>query len=474
MRKYNNNDIKSISRIALIISDTLSIAIPAYIIYTFNDKTGLEEHFRTKTFLGVVLFTVSILFWSQTLFEHYSVRRSFYDEFTELIQIYGFNGLAVLSSLFIFQLSSERFKHIIFLIAAFSFIPISRLFTRYALDRLGLWRLECIIFCPQSEFSYAKTAIESQFNLGMTIRRSVIENRLLIKAINNNEDQNNKNLRNDILEYHKILGSPHIIVFSHRKNASFVPKIVELIILSGLSYSIIPDIAGVSLLGMRISHFFRWEVLLITPQNNIDRLSYQLFKRCFDLIFGVLLLFILAPVMLIIFYLVKKDGGPAIFEHKRIGKEGRMFKCLKFRSMFVNSEELLQKYLARDTEAQEQWLINHKLTNDPRITNLGKFLRISSLDELPQLFNVIRGEMSLVGPRPITPAEVSKYENYIELYKKVRPGITGLWQISGRSNTTYDYRVALDNWYIKNWSLWYDLAILIKTFEVVFRRNGAH
>ncbi|HIF6265029.1 TPA: sugar transferase, partial [Raoultella ornithinolytica] len=153
---------------------------------------------------------------------------------------------------------------------------------------------------------------------------------------------------------------------------------------------------------------------------------------------------------------------------------GKSFKCLKFRSMIINSKEVLENVLASDPEAKAEWDATFKLKNDPRITPIGNFLRRTSLDELPQLFNVLKGEMSLVGPRPIITAELGRYNDEVDYYLLSKPGMTGLWQVSGRSDVDYDTRVYLDAWYVKNWSMWNDITILFKTVSVVLRRDGAY
>ncbi|HCN6724594.1 TPA: sugar transferase, partial [Escherichia coli] len=169
-----------------------------------------------------------------------------------------------------------------------------------------------------------------------------------------------------------------------------------------------------------------------------------------------------------------KDGGPAIYSHERIGKGGKIFKCLKFRSMVTNSKEVLEDLLSKDIQAKQEWEATFKLKNDPRITKIGHFLRRTSLDELPQLFNVLKGEMSLVGPRPIITAELEKYNDEVAYYLLSKPGMTGLWQVSGRSDVDYETRVYLDTWYVKNWSMWNDIAILFKTIGVVLKKDGAY
>ncbi len=189
----------------------------------------------------------------------------------------------------------------------------------------------------------------------------------------------------------------------------------------------------------------------------------------------VVVLVFMAPLMLLIALLIKlQDGGPVIFGHTRLGLGGRSFKCLKFRSMVIDSDARLQALLQSDPAARIEWERDHKLRNDPRVTPLGDFLRRSSLDELPQLFNVLRGEMSLVGPRPIVQNERARYGHYFDLYCQVRPGITGLWQISGRSDVSYRRRVALDVAYARGRCLKLYFRILFATAPAVLARKGAH
>jgi lipopolysaccharide/colanic/teichoic acid biosynthesis glycosyltransferase len=186
------------------------------------------------------------------------------------------------------------------------------------------------------------------------------------------------------------------------------------------------------------------------------------------------MLLLLTPVMAVVALLIfSRDGAPILFAHFRVGCDGRLFRCLKFRTMRRDSAEVLERLLRDDPRARAEWQKDQKLSDDPRITAIGRFLRRSSLDELPQLFNVLRGEMSLVGPRPITVDELARYRMVRWHYLSVRPGITGLWQVSGRNNTTYDERVALDREYVEKRSLWLDLLILVKTFRVVIGKEGA-
>ena len=202
---------------------------------------------------------------------------------------------------------------------------------------------------------------------------------------------------------------------------------------------------------------------------------FPIAKRALDIIGAGVGLLLLAPFFLIVALMVRADGGPAFFAHQRVGRGGKLFGCLKFRSMVIDSQARLETLLANDPAARAEWEATRKLKNDPRITRIGRFLRSTSLDELPQLINVLRGEMSLVGPRPVQEAEIDRYYGASAAhYMAVRPGITGLWQVSGRSETSYESRVALDVAYVSRPSLLADFSILLRTPIAVLSRRGAH
>ncbi|MBB5511159.1 Undecaprenyl-phosphate galactose phosphotransferase WbaP [Paraburkholderia sp. JPY681] len=197
-------------------------------------------------------------------------------------------------------------------------------------------------------------------------------------------------------------------------------------------------------------------------------------KRVMDICGASVLLILLSPVLLIIALVVMSDHGNAVYGHPRIGRGGRTFKCLKFRSMVKNSDEVLAKLLATDPQARAEWDRDFKLKNDIRVTPVGRILRKTSLDELPQLWNVLRGDMSLVGPRPIVQKELVRYGRDVRYYLALKPGMTGLWQVSGRNDVDYPTRVSLDVKYAMNRSLTFDMSILLKTVKVVFAKDGAY
>ncbi len=199
------------------------------------------------------------------------------------------------------------------------------------------------------------------------------------------------------------------------------------------------------------------------------------FKRAFDALAASAGLVALSPVLIVLFLLVRRDGGKAIFAQDRVGLDGKKFRCYKFRTMVPNAEQVLEDVLQQNPEWREQWEKERKLfDDDPRITPLGKFLRKKSLDELPQLINIVKGDMSIVGPRPIVPDEREMYNENIRDYESVRPGLTGAWQVSGRNTVSYEQRVQIDTDYAVNWSMKTDLVILLKTFKVVWSGTGAH
>lgn len=216
-------------------------------------------------------------------------------------------------------------------------------------------------------------------------------------------------------------------------------------------------------------------ILGFAATHNLTRATNLFAKRLIDLALVLIALPLLLIMTLFIAAGIKATSpGPVFFGHTRIGKRGRSIKCWKFRSMYRNSQEMLAQILAENPEMRAEWERDRKFVNDPRITPFGRFLRKTSLDELPQLWNILAGEMSFVGPRPVTKEELEKYGSNAEFILSVTPGLSGMWQISGRSDTGYEERVTLDSYYIQNWSVWLDLWILIKTVWVVIKGKGAY
>lgn len=226
-------------------------------------------------------------------------------------------------------------------------------------------------------------------------------------------------------------------------------------------------------------------ILQETTINNINimkkektnkKVLYKFTKRIIDIIGSIIGILILIPTTLIIYLarkVLKEDKGPLFYEQLRYGKNGKVFRLYKFRSMCIGADKKLKEYLENNDEAREEFEKTHKLQNDPRITKIGNFLRKSSLDELPQMINILKGDMSFVGPRPVVEKEVEEYGTNKDKFLSVRPGLTGYWQVNGRSNTTYEERRKMELYYVANCSLWLDIKIFFKTFITVFKKEGA-
>jgi undecaprenyl-phosphate galactose phosphotransferase len=238
---------------------------------------------------------------------------------------------------------------------------------------------------------------------------------------------------------------------------------------------LIPRMTSLPMFNAEVFNSINQKGLIFFVRNNLLNESDRTFKHLSDFTLALMLTLALSPILFGLYLWVYfATRGQPIFKQKRMGIDGKTFKIYKFRTMRADAEQYLANLLANNPKAREEWERDHKLKDDPRITPIGQFLRRTSLDELPQLINVLRGQMSLVGPRPIIGEEVVAYGEYIDYYKQVRPGITGLWQVSGRNELSYDERVQLDVWYVRNWSLELDLIILTKTLVAVLLRKGSY
>lgn len=270
-------------------------------------------------------------------------------------------------------------------------------------------------------------------------------------------------------------GARHLIVAAPGMPPRKMVELVNRLQQQAASVTVVPDLFGVPVMGVEADYSFDEQLLSFRIRNMLANPINRLAKQIFDFAVGALILIAVLPLMMIITIAIKLDSkGPATFSHRRVGRGGREFDCYKFRTMVQNSQQLLEELLRNDTDLRREWEHDYKLRNDPRVTRVGKFLRKTSLDELPQIFNVLKGEMSLVGPRPIVQKEVSRFGALNSHYFMVRPGITGLWQVSGRNDINYPERVRLEAWYVRNWSLWLDITLLIRTVSVVLTRRGAY
>jgi undecaprenyl-phosphate galactose phosphotransferase len=268
---------------------------------------------------------------------------------------------------------------------------------------------------------------------------------------------------------------PHVVIAPDPGELPACLELLERLAAAGCDLDFVPPLARLPVADAGLFRLVGGEIAAIRLRDPLSAPLSRLYKRAFDLVLGGLLLTFTAPLLAGIALLIALvDGRPVLFRQERIGMNGRPFACLKFRTMVPDAEARLQGQLAADPVARSEWERTRKLKNDPRVSALGRWLRRSSLDELPQLWNVVRGDMSLIGPRPILASELDHYGERIVFYLRARPGLSGLWQVSGRNELDYRQRVDLDCHYVRNWTPWWDIALLLATVRVVLSRRGAY
>ena len=414
---------------------------------------------RYGAWLGIVAFGVLIFLIRH---RHYSDRKPFWTELGEILWILLLLAVLDLAVIGIARWNSSRLWWGLVWPLAMALVPLGRSAFRSAMRRMRLWQRPTLILGNGPNAREAAEALKSESALGFEVLELLDVNRDL---------QNNSKI---LKKWAEVPGVQFVLALEAKENDLRETILRKLLHWKVEDVSVIPAMRGVPLFGTDISYFFSHEVAMLKLRNNLRYWPARLLKRVIDLTVALVLLVLLALPLAYIAWLIRRDGGGAIFAHKRVGQSGREFPCFKFRTMSVDAEKQLRTLLASDSSVREEWEREFKLRFDPRVTRVGRFLRRTSLDELPQLFNVIRGEMSLVGPRPVIQAELVRYGDDVDYFLMVRPGITGLWQVSGRNDLDYDTRVYLDTWYVKNWSMWYDIAILFSTIKVVMQGKGSY
>ncbi len=339
---------------------------------------------------------------------------------------------------------------------------LARWLAREALRSAGLWSLDTLVVANPGDLAAATAALRSDPALGYKVAGTMRP--AAAAALRDHE----------LVRMVAERGFDFVVAAVGSDRPDQEGAVIRALHRGGVSIGLVPVMPELSVAGFRRHYFVGHDLALLVGKNNLTVPFNRILKTGFDLIAAALMSVLLAPLLIGMALLVRADGGPIFYRQSRVGAGGRLFSCLKFRTMVVDADRQLKRLLRADPRAAAEWAADQKLARDPRITKVGMFLRRSSLDELPQLFNVLRGEMSLVGPRPIVAGEVARYGRNIEYYYETKPGITGLWQVSGRNDTGYARRVKLDVWYVRNWSLGHDIAILCKTVPAVFLRRGAH
>ena len=358
-------------------------------------------------------------------------------------------------------------------------IPLLRQAARIGMSKLGMWTLPTVLVASNSRLANMHDAIQNNVSLGYDVRWVIIEDpEGEMPASVTGPARLYMTKPSETAFALADSGCMQAIIATDEVQSTTYAELVQRLVQVGVDVSFSPSFRRLPLSGITTSLFFGRDVLLLQTRSSLRRLPHRIVKRLFDIVFSLIGITLLAPLFIATTALIKLRhwSVPVLFGQKVIGRDGRPFPMWKFSTMVNNAHLLLEQVLKTNPALRQEWNETFKLRDDPRVLpGIGDFLRKTSLNELPQLFNVLMGDMSLVGPRPVKSAElVQFYGPAAQLYKTVRPGITGLWQVSGRSDTSYEERVNYDVWYILNWSLWYDIVILLRTVWAVLRRKGAY
>ena len=410
----------------------------------------------------------------------YVRRLPFWEETKDIIKavmLFGIFSYAIVS---IAKLSDSVSRLVIGMTALFLLfaIPFIRLWAKRFLYGLGLWKENTIIIGTGEIAVLAAEGLGKEDYLGYNVIGFLDDD--IEKAGKEITAGNGKyKIFGSVKHLKKFIGALNISAVIIAKPSFSEEKLSELVSIIqkyAKNIIIIPDLRGMPLFNSEINYLIANHLILLNTKNNLKSALNIIVKRVFDITVSVMLFPFILLAVTVLSILIKIDSkGPVFYSHKRVGKNGKTIDVYKFRSMHKDADDRLKRILKNDEDAKKEWGTYFKLKNDPRITKAGNFLRKTSLDELPQIFNVFKGDMSLVGPRPVLKKEIDEYyrENS-QYYLMVKPGITGLWQVSGRNDTSYDFRVKLDTWYVLNWSLWLDIIILFKTIKVVIRKEGSY
>jgi len=410
----------------------------------------------------------------------YTKRLPFWQETKRVVKAITLAFLLTLAILFLGKTSDavSRFVLMLGYITSIILLPIGRLVVKTTLSRIGLGVKPVLILgVGKTGEMVARTLIRDKF-LGYRIV-GFLDDDPKKRVTGANIDGTFIPVLGGFSDCDRLMdqyGIRHLILAAPGMPARKLVELVNRLQRRAASVTVIPDLFGVPVIGVEAEHYFDDKMLSFRIRNRLTSPWNMMAKRVFDLVVSTTVVIATLPLLAIIGIAIKLDSrGPVIFSQHRIGHRGKEFSCYKFRTMHSNNEEILKKYFEENPKAKRDWDKYAKLKGkDPRVTRMGHLLRKFSLDELPQLVNVLKGDMSLVGPRPYLPRESVRLSNHAASILLSRPGVTGLWQVSGRNEIDFDGRMDLESWYVRNWSLWLDITILIRTIGVVLMRKGAY
>lgn len=446
-------------------------ALRAEVINTLVPHLPVFSYTHYMSFWWIPAIFIFFIFYESL----YEKNLPFWDEARYLLKSIS---LAIITVMAIVTLGkmSDRVSRLVLIgiwISSMFIFPVFRLWGKKLLYKIGIWRERVLILGAGNAGRLVMEGFQREKHMGYDV----------IGFLDDDEQKkgeivNGKKVFGSIKHFPKFireLGIKTIIISMPSLPPDRLSALTASVQSLAINTMVIPDLKGVALLNTELFHLFYEEIFLINIRNNMKSITSRFVKRLFDLSVSIISLPLLLPLIGIIAVIIKiETPGPAIYAHERISKNGTTFRCYKFRTMRQDAEEKLKEMLESSEILRNEWEKTWKLKEDPRITKIGRFLRKTSLDEFPQIINVITGKMSLVGPRPYLLREKDEISENIHVICSAKPGITGLWQVSGRNNTNYEYRIKLDTWYVMNWSLWLDIAILFRTIKVVVRMEGAY
>ncbi|HBT8966863.1 TPA: UDP-phosphate galactose phosphotransferase, partial [Klebsiella pneumoniae] len=404
--------------IALAISDFFSFVISLYLAIgvlsiTISDYETVISVNQLEGWKALHwLLGLCCIAWYSMRLRHYFYRKTFWFELKEILRTLVIFAIIEIAVMAFASWSFSRYLWVLTWFFVLLLVPLARMVTKRVLDVFGLWHRDTWIIGSGANAQEAYKAINSERNLGLVIVGFIA----VTGERSENKDINGVPVLAHDPDWLSSMDKKTQFIVAVESHQSEVRNAwLRNFMIKGYRYiSVIPTLRGMPLDSTDMSFIFSHEVMIFRVQQNLAKWSSRILKRAFDIVGSLAIIIILSPALIYISRKVKRDGGPSIYGHERIGKGGKSFKCLKFRSMVINSKEVLEKLLDSDSEAKKEWDATFKLKNDPRITKIGAFLRRTSLDELPQLFNVLKGEMSLVGPRPIITAELIRYNDEVD------------------------------------------------------------
>ena len=427
--------------IILVILDLLTLYLLFFLSYLIKVffKIGVQFSFEfyITNLYWLPIFVVILLYFQGI----YTNRFSFFEESYRIFRVLTIGLLSILAFALIYNVYAiSRYMILVFWIFGSLFLTLQKYIFKRLIFKKGYFLRKVYIINSHQDYDFVKRIIIDNIYLGYKI-------------------VNDENLADDVILLNPAMDLKEISkLFKKYKNVKFA--FAE---------------SGIPLLNVQIENIFTQPLSFVSVRNNLLSKNMLITKRIFDIVFSIFLIFLFSPIIVITAILIKLTSkGPIFYVQERPGRFGRMIKIYKFRTMYLDADKKLEEILKNNEELREEFMKYRKLKNDPRITPLGRFLRRFSIDEIPQLFNVLKGDMSIVGPRPYQIDEIEHMGEYKDIVLSVRPGLTGLWQISGRSDLSFQAKLKIETWYVLNWNLWLDLFIIIRTIPAVISGKGAY